>query len=348
MTLLQKFLTIFGDIKIFRWPLFLLYHPVGYGVKGEDVREVIDTVRPGDILVRGYRDYLDGHFIPGYFSHVGIFVGELTEADRPDLEKTAAALGKGHQSHFRTGKQMVVHALAEGVLTEDVINFCRCDYMAVLRFPEVLTRRDAPWTSLVPDGRLSSEELALRTRLDRGEPVPFSEFVPCVLAAALGKLGSNYDFDFDFERFDELSCSELAYFATKAAAPFLGVGLENRRVLGFKRSLIEPDAFVRSPLDLVWHSASVDARKLQALRGTRGLTQTNLPSGAPRLPVSAAEAGAAPRSPTERVADWRGADHEPVEVDVLVLGGGPARVVPTEEGAEEQLVDGEGRSVTES
>ena len=44
-----------------------------------------------------------------------------------------------HRPHgkkiFRAGEQMVVHALAEGVLMEDLIQFCRCDYMAVLRFP---------------------------------------------------------------------------------------------------------------------------------------------------------------------------------------------------------------------
>lgn len=300
MTLLQRFLTIFGDIKIFRWPMFLLYHPVGYGVKGEEVREVIETVRPGDLLVRGYRDYLDGYFIPGYFSHVGIFVGELTEADRPALVEATSALGKGDRTHFRTGKQMVVHALAEGVLTEDVINFCRCDYMAVLRFPEVLTRQAAPRASLVPDASLSPEELALRERLEQGEAVPFAELLPCLIAAALGKLGSNYDFSFDFERFDELSCSELVYFATKAAAPFLGVGPENRRVLGFKRSLIEPDAFVRAPLDLVWRSASIDARKLEALRGPRTAVPPRLPAPAP--PASAPTVSERVGPPTERTA----------------------------------------------
>ncbi len=66
------FIKVFGDIKIFKFPMFILYDPGSYRVKGDDIREVLDLVRPGDILLRGYVNYLDGYIIPGFFSHAGL------------------------------------------------------------------------------------------------------------------------------------------------------------------------------------------------------------------------------------------------------------------------------------
>jgi hypothetical protein len=64
---IDKFLTFFGDIKIFSFPMFFIYDPDSYRVKGEDVHKLISTVRYGDILVRGFKNYLDGLFHPGLF-----------------------------------------------------------------------------------------------------------------------------------------------------------------------------------------------------------------------------------------------------------------------------------------
>jgi hypothetical protein len=64
MALLEKlyngFIKFFGDIKVFKFPLFILYDPGSYKVKGEDMRQVIKIIQPGDILLRGYVNYLDG------------------------------------------------------------------------------------------------------------------------------------------------------------------------------------------------------------------------------------------------------------------------------------------------
>ena len=68
------FVKVFGDIKVFKFPLFAVYDPGGYKVKGEDIREVIQKLRPGDILIRGYENYLDGYFIPGFFYQVMLLV----------------------------------------------------------------------------------------------------------------------------------------------------------------------------------------------------------------------------------------------------------------------------------
>jgi len=82
----EKFLTWFGDLKYFKFPFFLVYDPSSYRVKGEDVREVINKILPGDVVLRSYDNYVDGLFIPGEFSHVGFFYGHATEAVRKSLD----------------------------------------------------------------------------------------------------------------------------------------------------------------------------------------------------------------------------------------------------------------------
>ena len=44
------FLKIFGDIKVFPYPLWLVYDPDQYFIDGAKLREILDTVQPGDIL----------------------------------------------------------------------------------------------------------------------------------------------------------------------------------------------------------------------------------------------------------------------------------------------------------
>ncbi len=110
-----KFLTIFGDIKVFKFPMFIIYQPKGYRVTGKETENVLNVIQDGDILVRGYYDYLDGKIIKGFFSHAGFYYGE----------------------------HKVIHAIAEGVVEEHIIDFCRCDYLAILRFlPEDITSED--------------------------------------------------------------------------------------------------------------------------------------------------------------------------------------------------------------
>lgn len=101
-------LTIFGDIKIFRWPLFVIYQPTSFRIKGRDTREVMAILQPGDVVLRAYDDYLDGYFIPkgeSGCSHSGLYIGNNT----------------------------IVHSIAEGSTLIDVIDFCRTDKIIVLR-----------------------------------------------------------------------------------------------------------------------------------------------------------------------------------------------------------------------
>lgn len=102
-----KFLTAFGDVKVFRWPMFVVYDPCYFRMTGGKILDVVRVLKPGDVLLRGYDGYLDGRFIRSKrsYSHAGVYVG-------------------GNE---------VVHAVAPKVEKTGVVDFCECDRVAVLR-----------------------------------------------------------------------------------------------------------------------------------------------------------------------------------------------------------------------
>lgn len=241
----ERILTVFGDLKVFPHPMFLVYDPKSYAVRAEEIRFLLDCIEPGDILVRGYRNYLDGYFIPGFFTHVGLYVGDIDEADR-DVVENADGL-----SAFRPGTARVVHAMAEGVFMEDLLQFVRCDSLAVLRLPEWVQRPERTNPSLRARRRsgqpaFDTDELAISDALTKGEKVHRSRIVPVLRRRALSRLGTGYDFDFDFDDARTLSCTELVHFAMRCLEPFHGLAPEPRKVLGlFERRILEPDRFLQ-------------------------------------------------------------------------------------------------------
>ncbi len=101
-------LTIFGDIKIYKWPMFVIYQPTSFRIKGSDTRAIMASLLAGDVVMRAYDDYLDGYFIPkgeSGCSHSGLYIGDNT----------------------------MVHSIAEGSSLIDIIDFCRTDKIIVLR-----------------------------------------------------------------------------------------------------------------------------------------------------------------------------------------------------------------------
>ena len=101
----RAFLCILGKIKIYPWPMFVIYSPRGYDIRADRIRLAMRLARKGDVFVRRYKNYLDGFFIPGRFTHSGIYIG--------------------------AGK--IVHAMSDGVQKIDIIDFLRCDGFAIIR-----------------------------------------------------------------------------------------------------------------------------------------------------------------------------------------------------------------------
>jgi len=136
-----------GDIKWSGWkrPLWFTINAIGYQLKGEHYRKIIKKIKPGDILLRRFEGYIDKWFIPGWLNHAGIFYG-----------------GK---------KEQVIHALSEGVIKEDILNFMRTDHMIILRPPQNMVKE--------------------------------------ALKRARSIVGLEYDFDFDFGNAQKFSCTEV-------------------------------------------------------------------------------------------------------------------------------------------
>ncbi|MBI3260275.1 MAG: hypothetical protein HYZ54_12515 [Ignavibacteriae bacterium] len=219
-TLRNSFLKFFGDIKIFKFPFFLLYDPGSYKVKGYEIRNIIDTIMKGDILVRGYANYLDGYFIPGFFSHAGLYLGKTQKSDME--------LSIELEDKFYEGTQVVMHSMAEGVFMEDIINFCKCDFLLILR------------------------------RNKRAEPdIDFESSFKTVYQKALECLGKNYDFKFDFSDTGNLSCTEFVYVTNEDFLHRYNVSIKERKIFFGKKKLLIPDDFVTKEFDIVFSSKSI-------------------------------------------------------------------------------------------
>jgi len=112
-TIWSKLLSAFGNIKCFRYPFWLVYDPDDYEVTGKQVLEIMSVLEPGDIILRGYRHYLDGKFVPNF-------------------RNTTIGQGFSHGAIYVGGNQ-VIHAVAEGVSYVNVLDFMQCDRIAIFR-----------------------------------------------------------------------------------------------------------------------------------------------------------------------------------------------------------------------
>jgi hypothetical protein len=128
--------------------MWLTINAQTFRLKGKHYREVEQLIRPGDVLVRRFEGYVDKWLIPGWWNHAGIYIGKLDN--------------KNHQ---------VVHAISDGVVVDDLIDFMRTDHVVVLRAPD--------------KDRDRALKLAPKT------------------------IGSEYDFAFEFNDSLRFSCTEL-------------------------------------------------------------------------------------------------------------------------------------------
>ena len=106
----SKFLEYFGRVKVSKFPPFLYISPVSFALKGIHYYESIQDLEPGDILLRGFDDYLDGFFIPGKYSHAGLYIGKMG-----------------------LGVRQVIHAMSPDVQMTDLVTFMRAERIAVIR-----------------------------------------------------------------------------------------------------------------------------------------------------------------------------------------------------------------------
>lgn len=289
---LEKLFTVCGHLKISLWPPLLAYKPRGYMLKGSHLRDIMKKVQPGDILVRTFNNYVDGFFMPGTFTHVGFYLGPVTENHLKQVAKIE------NPSQFHTGEQIVIHALGDQVFLDHLIDFCHCDGLAIMRFPRQLKsieKRPIPDRLLTyfknpskppidpqeneeeEEGKkakkskkpkkepvkepvqldemakaLVKHESTIAQTIAQGKSVEFEKIFKVFYQIALRELTSSYDYDFEIDSFSGTSSTELVYFITKSIVWNYGIVPESKKIFFKPKRTILPDDFVNGDLEEIW------------------------------------------------------------------------------------------------
>ena len=180
-----------GDTKVWRKERSL--------ISEEQIRELLETLQPGDILFERREWYLSNVGLPGFWPHVALYVGtseerrayfeddpelcgwlEGQDGDGCDIEKVLQKSASDAYTHALAPQEhghlpRVIEAISEGVSFTTLEHSAACDSLAVLR------------------PRLSKTEKAL------------------AILRAFDYHGRPYDFNFDFLTDASLVCSELIY-----------------------------------------------------------------------------------------------------------------------------------------
>ncbi len=186
-SLKKKILTIFGDIEFHKYPFFFIYNPKHYLLKGDNFREVSIKLQPFDVLLRRFDRYIDNGFIPGFWNHAAIY----------------------------TPQGKVLHAVAEGVIVEDIFDFMKADHVCILR----------------PKFQFSKTEIRER------------------MSSLLGK---EYDFSFDFKNGDRLSCTEVIRVIFEGCDH--KIPLSEIKFWFFSRQIVVPDTVYSANFDVIYDS----------------------------------------------------------------------------------------------
>jgi hypothetical protein len=182
---------------------YIVENPQAYRIAGRNIQDILQCIQPGDILLRGYDGYLDGmmirrasvasakEFQPGWFTHAALYMGPLTAVERALVPENF----RNESEFFQEGSQMLIHAMAKGVHSQDLLTFCRSDYLAILR-------------------------------IKPGNPqIDVASAIQTARKSALEKIGVSYDFDAsDTHSFHRFSCSELVYYCLRDIKDALKIG----------------------------------------------------------------------------------------------------------------------------
>lgn len=138
--------------------------------------ELRRLLRPGDVLAVRKEYAITNYFLPGYWPHVALVLGDATELARLGVDAHEHVQARWPQLASSAGDSLrVLEAMRDGVLIRPLGSPFRSDSVVVLR------------------PRLPEEEIGR------------------ALARGLAHEGKPYDFEFDFRRSDRLVCTEVVY-----------------------------------------------------------------------------------------------------------------------------------------
>lgn len=135
--------------------------------------DLLQSLQAGDILLEKTPFRLTDQFIPGYWGHAAIWVGNEKELKQLGLWNDP--LVKPWQQKIKDG-HYIIEALRSGVELDPLSHFMNIDDMVVLRDKQM--------------SEMQSRE---------------------VIRNAFRQLGKSYDFNFDISTSDRIVCSELVY-----------------------------------------------------------------------------------------------------------------------------------------
>jgi hypothetical protein len=161
--------TWIGDTRIVGRPPFISH---------AQIKSIQSQLKPGDILLERRNWYASNAFLPGFWPHAALYIG-----DEDDLRRLKLLDDPRVQPHLADYRKpatdgephTVMESVSEGVILNSLTESMGADYIAVLR------------------PRLTDEQKAQ------------------AIAKAFGHCGKPYDFEFDFFSADKLVCTELVY-----------------------------------------------------------------------------------------------------------------------------------------
>ena len=137
-------------------------------------------VRPGDLIFERRDWALSNIGLPGFWSHVAMYVGTPAER-RTRFGDAFEERLRGAATYPRVGDASVIEAVGEGVIANTFERSADADYVAILR------------------------------------PNVNSETIENAIVRAFSYVGRPYDFEFDFASDDKIVCTELVYKSFEGA-----------------------------------------------------------------------------------------------------------------------------------
>jgi hypothetical protein len=172
----QKMMATFmGDTRIVRRDPFISERLIQRTLKDPKIK-----LLPGDIILERRNWYLSNAFLPGFWPHCALYVGEPEELEAIGIKYSEldAEARAAHQRPEHGHPRVIIEAMSEGVVFTSAEHSMHADYVAVLR-----------------PRNLSDDQIAT------------------VIRNAFHYHGRAYDFGFDFTDESKLVCSELLYYS---------------------------------------------------------------------------------------------------------------------------------------
>ncbi len=187
-----------GDTRLMRRPPFISH---------EQIAEIKPKLQAGDIILERRNWFLSNSFLPGFWPHAALYVGEIDDLERLGIARRDGATWTADDAVIRErlpaylkktsdGRaHNVIESVSEGVIFNSIFESLHADYVAILR------------------PRLTDKQKAEAIR------------------RAFSHQGKPYDFEFDFATADKLVCTELVYRSYEGLLHFDLVRIMGRHTL---------------------------------------------------------------------------------------------------------------------